>query len=96
MASIARASASLLGLAIAALALPLLGRWPVPCGWTQRLHRPPCVLLGIVFPGIYDALGGNELEGVLLFTTIGVVGASRSKRADDPMPIVLQPSDTAD
>ena len=35
-----------------------------------------CVLLGIIFPGIYDALSGNELEGVLLFTTIGVVGAT--------------------
>ena len=32
-------------------------------------------LLGVLFPGIYDALGGGA-EGVVLFTTIGVVGAA--------------------
>jgi MFS family permease len=35
-----------------------------------------CVLLGILFPGIYDALGGNEVEGIVLFATIGFVGAT--------------------
>ena len=41
-----------------------------------------CLLLGIIFPGIFDALGGNEVErgndvaGVFLFSTIGFVGAT--------------------
>jgi hypothetical protein len=35
-----------------------------------------CVLLGIIIPGIFDVLGGNAVEGVILFLTIGLVGAA--------------------
>ena len=40
------------------------------------LASAACVLLGILVPGIFEAIAGNTVEGVVFFSIVGIVGAT--------------------